>query len=71
VQSGFEWLLYEQAVEKIVVGGQFSVDDERWSGTLERVVISPSLHISLNNVRARRDFGVQPTDRYDEPYLVG
>jgi AraC-like DNA-binding protein len=72
VTSGFEWLLHEQAVEQpLNAGPTFAVDDDRWSGTLERIVVSPTLHISLNNVRARRDFGVQPTDRYDEPYVVG
>jgi len=72
VTSDFEWLLHDRAVEQpVVAGSSFSVDDDRWSGTLERIVVSPTLRVSLNNVRAHRDFGVQPTDRYDEPYVVG
>jgi len=72
VTTGFEWLLHERAIEQpLNAGPTFSVDDDRWSGTLERIVISPTLHVSLNNVRARRDFGVQPTDHYSEPYVVG
>jgi AraC-like DNA-binding protein len=72
VASGFEWLMHEQAAGQAMnASSKFAVDDERWNGTLERIVVSPSLHVVLNDVCARRDFGVQPTDRYDEPYVVG
>jgi AraC-like DNA-binding protein len=72
VVSGFEWLVYEPAGETAVASGsRFVVDDERWSGNVERIVVSPSLHVVLNDVKPRRDFGVEPVDEHFDDHLVG
>jgi AraC-like DNA-binding protein len=74
--SGFEWLVREPADETaaettMAAGSRFEVDDERWSGSVERVVVSPSLHVVLNDLRPRRDFGVEPVDEHFAAHLVG
>lgn len=70
--SGFEWLVHEHAGETALnSGSRVVLDDERWSGTVERVVVSPSLHVALNNVRPRRDFGIQPVEDYLGDHIVG
>jgi AraC-like DNA-binding protein len=72
VVSAFEWLVREPAGETVMAAGsRFEVDDERWSGSVERVVVSPSLHVVLNDVRPRRDFGVEPVDEHFDAHLVG
>jgi AraC-like DNA-binding protein len=70
--SGFEWLVYEPAGEMAVASGsRFVVDDERWSGSVERIVVSSSLHVVLNDEQPRRDFGVEPVDEHFKDHLVG
>ena len=70
--SGFEWLVYEQAGEMpMEVGSRVVVDDERWIGSLERIVVAPSLHVVLNDVTPRRDFGVEPVDQHAGENVVG
>ncbi|MBI2735528.1 MAG: helix-turn-helix transcriptional regulator [Rhodospirillales bacterium] len=70
--SGFEWLVREHAGETaMATGSRFVVDDERWSGSVERVVVSPSLHVVLNDLQPRRDFGVEPVDEHFDDHVVG
>jgi AraC-like DNA-binding protein len=65
-------LLHEPAGEvAMATGSRFEVDDERWSGSVERLVVSPGLHVLLNDLRPHRDFGVKPVDTPIADPLVG
>ena len=70
--SGFEWLVHEQARGMpMETGSRVVVDDDRWRGSLERIVVAPSLHVVLNDVTPRRDFGVEPVDQHEGENVVG
>lgn len=65
-------VVYEPAGQTAVAAGsRFEVDDERWRGSVERIVISPSLHVVLNDVQPHHDFGVEPVDRHFGEHVVG
>lgn len=67
-----EWLLREPGHtpgQEIVLplGPPFVVDDADWRAVVERVIVSPSLHVYLTDALAHRDISVEPTpERTDE-----
>ena len=64
--------MHEQAGEMpMEIGSRVVVDDERWRGSFERIVVAPGLHVVLNDVTPRRDFGVEPVDQHDGENVVG
>jgi AraC-like DNA-binding protein len=70
--SGFEWLVHESDSETALdPGARFVVDDERWRGSVERVVVAPGLHVVLTDLEPRRDIGVEPVHEHFHEHVVG
>ena len=72
VVSDFEWLVYESGSKTALdPGARFVVDDERWCGSVERIVVAPSLHVVLNDLEPRRDVSVEPVHDHCHEHVVG
>ncbi|MBI2739764.1 MAG: helix-turn-helix transcriptional regulator [Rhodospirillales bacterium] len=69
--SNFEWLLKEAMVDAAVPATpMFVVDDENWRGTIEQVVLAPSLRVFLNDLEIHRDLRIEPTSQPQKQYIV-
>ncbi len=59
--SNVEWLLREETGEQVIrLGELIRVDNEKWRGTVERMLIGPGLRLFLTDTEAHQDFTVEP-----------
>jgi len=64
-----EWLREQRSDISAPVGPPFTVDNDDWRASIERVVVSPALHVYLTDVEVRRDLRVEPQASRTDPFL--
>ena len=70
--SRLDWLLSETPSDFTVPPGTvFQADDDNWRASIERIPLTQSLQVFLNDIVARRDFRAEPMVMHATPYLVG
>jgi hypothetical protein len=59
--SNVEWLLRGQTGERVLrLGDRVDMDNAKWRGTIERILIGPGLRLFLTDTEARQDVTVEP-----------
>lgn len=68
--SNVEWLLGGKTGERTLrVGDRVDVDNEKWRGTVERILIGPGLRLFLTDSEARQDVTAQPRGERDNQWV--
>ncbi len=69
--SNVEWLLREETGERVIrLGELIRVDNVKWRGTVERMMIGPGLRLFLPDTEAHQDFTVEPRGERPGQWIV-
>jgi AraC-like DNA-binding protein len=70
MEPDLEWLREVHPDVSAPVGPHFTIDDDDWRASIERVVVSPALHVYLTQAEVRRDLRIEPRASRTDPFLA-